>query len=428
MIDKQQILKAVEYIKKNCIADDFTFSVNNSDNHLTRFAQNGITQHIAGEKSNVNLAVAFGSKTGTASINSLENDSLKYLVDTAESMAMLNQADPEFVPSEPAHKLHEVNNFSTNTAELPVKNIVDDILNCVKNASSKKAKVSGISEKHINFSHLVTRNGFEGSDASTSFSHSMTMKKDEVETKVSNSVLDHKNFSMKDQIQQLNSQFDSLQKPRELAKGRIPVILRPAAVLQWMFYLIWTFDRRNADEGITPFTDQINKKFFGDKFNFRSRLDDPDLVADKFGNGGVPNRNIDWIVKGVIKNMNLDRYYAGKLKKKAARPYNIIIEGDSSSETDMMKMVDKGVIVNRLWYIRPIDRKTGEWTGLTRDGVLYFENGAVKHSVNNFRWNEILHDATKRILALGPAVQQEYYAKIPAMLIDGFNFVDVTTF
>jgi hypothetical protein len=46
----------------------------------------------------------------------------------------------------------------------------------------------------------------------------------------------------------------------------------------------------------------------------------------------------------------------------------------------------------------------------------------------NFRWNEILHKATKRILALGESVQQEYYAMIPAMLIDDFNFVDVTTF
>ena len=77
MIDKQQILKAVEYIKKNCIADDFTFSVYNSNNHLTRFAQNGITQHINGNKLNVRLEVAFDNKTGVASGNNLDENSLK---------------------------------------------------------------------------------------------------------------------------------------------------------------------------------------------------------------------------------------------------------------------------------------------------------------------------------------------------------------
>lgn len=428
MIDKKQIQKAVNYVKKNCTADDFSFGIYNTDGHLTRFAQNGITQHISGIKQNVRLNVAFDNKPGAASINNLQEASLQYLVETAEMMAKLNQPDPEHVPTEPAHQLPEVNNYAENTAALNSEVIVDDILKCVKHAESKKAKISGISEKHINSSYFMTKNGFEGSDISTSFSHSMTMKKDDVETKVSNSVLDHNNFSMEAQIEQLNSQFDSLHKPVALETGRIPVILRPAAFLQWMFYLIWTFDRRNADEGTSPFTDQMDKQFFGDKFTFRSRLDDPDLSADKFGEGGVPNRNIDWIRNGVIKNMNLDRYYASKLKKQAARPYNIIIEGGNTSEAEMMRMVDKGVIVNRLWYIRPIDRKTGEWTGLTRDGVLYFEKGEIKHSVNNFRWNEILHDATKRILALGPVVQQEYYAKVPTVLIDGFNFVDVTTF
>jgi len=428
MINKQQLKKAVKYIKKNCSADDFTLNIYNSDDHLTRFAQNGITQHISGPRQNVNLSVAFDNKTGAASINNLNEASLKYLVETAEMMARLNQPDPEYVPSEPAHELPETNNFSSSTAELKTKVIVDDILKCVKNADEKNAKVSGISDKHTISSYCMTKNGFEGTDNSTYFSHSMTMKKGAVETKVSNSVLDHSKFCMKTQIDQLNSQFDSLHKPVELAKGRIPVILRPAAVLQWMFYLIWTFDRRNTDEGTTPFTDRVGKKFFGDKFTFMSRLDDPDLQAPRFGHGGVPNRNINWIKNGVIKNMNLDRYYAKKLKKQAARPYNVIVEGGNTSEAEMMKMVDKGVIVNRLWYIRPIDRKTGEWTGLTRDGVLYFENGKVQDSVNNFRWNEILHDSSKRILALGPAVQQEYYARIPTMLIDGFNFVDVTTF
>jgi predicted Zn-dependent protease len=428
MITKEQMQKAAEYIRKNCQADDYTFSMNSTDNLLTRFAQNGITQHISGENMYLGLEVAFVNKTGAASVNRLDEDSLKFLIKTAESMARLNQPDPEFVPSELAHKLPKVNNYCDNTAHLSVEKIVDNIDKCVNNAKSKKAKVSGISEKHLHNFFLSTKNGFKGFDQSTSFSHSMTMKKDDVETKVSRSVKDHAKFSMDELVDQLNTQFDSLQKPLQLEKGRLPVILRPAAVLNWLIYLIWTFDRRNTDEGLTPFTGQIGKKFFGEKFTFRSRMDDPDLAVNKFSRDGIPGRNMDWIVKGVLKNMSVSRYYARQKKLQPTSPYNVIVEGEGSSEAEMMKIVDRGVIVNRLWYIRPIDRKTGEWTGLTRDGVLYFEDGKIKNSVTNFRWNEILHEATKRILALGESVQQEYYARIPAMLIDDFNFVDVTTF
>jgi len=428
MINQKEMQKAAEFIRKHVKADDFSFSVTGSEDLLTRFAQNGITQHITGNKLHVSLGVDFNNKNGQASGNNLDEDSLKYLIKTAESMAKLNQSDPENVPSESAHKLPEVDNYSQNTADLSVGKMVDDIKICVDNAKKKKAKLSGISEKRLNSSMLTTKNGFEGFDQFASFSHSMTMKKDGVETKVSRSVKDHSTFDMNEMIAQLNSQFDSLSNPVQIEKGKIPVILRPAAVLNWLRYLIWTFDRRTADEGHTPFTDQIGKQFFGDKFTFRSRLDDSELSASKFVAGGIPTENIDWIVNGVITNMSTTRYYAREKNLKALQPYNVIVEGGNSSEVEMMKMVKRGVIINNFWYIRPIDRKTGEWTGLTRDGVLYFEDGKIQKSVTNFRWNEILHDATKRILAMGPVVQQEYYAKIPSLLIDNFNFVDVTTF
>ncbi len=420
--------KATDFIRKHVAADDFSLSITGAEDLLTRFAQNGITQHITGNKLNVNLNVAFENKTGEASTNNLDEDALKYLIKTAESMAKLNQPDPEFVASEPAHDLPDVENFSQNTADLTVEKIVDDILKCVKNAEGKNAKLSGISEKRLNNSMLITKNGFEGFDQFASFAHSMTMKKEGVETKVAKSVKDHATFDMDILIAHLNSQFDSLSNPEPLEKGRIPVILRPAAVLNWLFYLIWTFDRRTADEGHTPYTNQIGKQFFGKDFSFYSTLDDPDLNASKFVNGGIPTENIDWIRNGIIKNMRSDRYYAKLKDHKALGPFNIVVDGGDTTEAEMMKMVKRGVIVNNFWYIRPIDRKVGEWTGLTRDGVLYFENGKIQKSVTNFRWNEILHDATKRILAMGPVVQQEYYAKVPTLLIDDFNFVDVTTF
>ena len=164
MITSTEMQKAAEFIRKNVSADDFDFSINGSEDLLTRFAQNGITQHISGNKLNVNLSVAFDNKNGAASGNNLNIDSLKYLIKTAESMAKLNQPDPEFVQSEPAHKLPDVNNYSKNTADLPVEKIVDDIIKCVKNAEDKEAKLSGISQKHVQDTFLVTKNGFEGFD------------------------------------------------------------------------------------------------------------------------------------------------------------------------------------------------------------------------------------------------------------------------
>jgi predicted Zn-dependent protease len=306
--------------------------------------------------------------------------------------------------------------------------MVSGIKKCVDNANKKKAMTSGISQKQLSEQYMLTKNGFEGYDEHASFSHSMTMKREGVETKVSGSVQDYNNFSMKNMIDQLNEQFDSLQEPKKLEKVRIPVIMRPQALLQWIGYLGWTLQQREADDGINPYSGQLGKQFFGEKFSLYSSVNNPLVSAPLFHRNGLPAKNTDWIKNGVIKNMQRDRYYARQKKIEPAMMFNTIIDGGNTTEKEMMKMVKRGVILNNLWYIRPVDAKSGEWTGLTRDGVLYFEDGEIKHSVTNFRWNEILHDATKRIIALGQAVQVEHYAVLPTIMFDDFNFVDVTTF
>jgi len=428
MIKDDEYKKICDYIKKKSTADDFTFGIDTTDKLYIRFAQNAITQNITGKNILLTLRVAFDNKTGESYINQTDENALNYLISTAEETARLNKPDPEFVPSESYHELPPAKKPATATLQLTEKQIIDEIEKVVRNAEKKEAKVFGLSNKVYTQKYLFTKNGFEGSDEQAYFSHSMTMRKDEIETKVSKSIKDFSRFSMENLISELNNQFDSLKTPQPMEKGRIPVILRPAAVLEWLLYIVWTFDLRNADEGITPYTNQVGKKFFGEKFSLMSDSDDPQLTAERFDDMGVPNYTTNWITHGTIENMRTSRWYA---KKKGIEPkniFNIKVAGENLSESELMNMVKRGVIVNRFWYIRPVDMKTGEWTGLTRDGVLYFEDGKVLHPVMNFRWNEIFHDASRRVLALGKSVQQEHYARIPAMLINDFNFVDVTTF
>jgi len=425
---KEKMRKLGVKVRQLCSADDFTLTMYyNQDTHV-RFAQNGITQHIDGENLVLNLEVAFDDQTGTASINQIDEESIEMLVHNAEAIALLNMPDPEYIGTDGARKLRPLNKQAEATVNLDVKEMVDGIELCVNNAIEKEAKVSGISDKHIYKNYMMTKKGFQGYDERVLFSHSMTMKKEGVETKVSASVQDYSQFSMDQMIQQLNEQFDSLKEPQKIEKGRMPVIMRPQAFLQWLRYLAWTFQLREAEEGTSPYTDQLGKQFFGEKFNLYSTVDNPILSAPLFTRDGTPTKNISWIENGNIVNMQCDRFYAKLKGIEPAMMFNTVVDGGDDTEKEMMSKVKRGVILNNLWYIRPVDMKAGEWTGLTRDGVLYFEDGEVKHSVTNFRWNEILHDATKRILGLGKAVQVEHNAIVPTVLFDDFNFVDVTTF
>jgi len=422
------MLQAAEYIRKNSSAGDWTFSAVTNDHSRTRFAQNGITQHISGQKAGFSLSVSFDAQTGSASCNDTSQEGLNFLIKTAETIARRNQPDPEFVPSEPAKILPESNDYAESTDLLSPEDLVDIVQKCVENADKKGAKTSGMTEKDTGFAGLFTKNGFEGFHHSTDFSHSMTMSKGGVETKINRSMLDYNDFDLNLIIELINGQFDNLSDPEPIEPVAMPVIMRPSAVADWFIYLLWMLDRRQADEGLTPFTGQLGNQFFGEKFSLKSVLNNQGLASPPFSGEGLASQNMNWINKGVIENMITSRYYAKEIGESPNFPYNVFIEGDNSTEEEMMNMVPRGVILNKLWYIRDIDRKSGSQTGLTRDGVLYFENGKIVKSVNNFRWNDTLHEVTRRIIALGKSELIESWCQVPAILVDNFNFVDTTSF
>jgi predicted Zn-dependent protease len=424
----KNIEKALRYIEKNCKADDYSISIWTKDSHETRFAQNTITQHIAGDNLQLSLEVAYDNKTGKARTNQLDENSLKDLIATAQNTAISNQPDPEYMPTLGKQVYPKPVNLIEATAKLEPAEMVEIVRKSIVHAEKQDARISGMTEKHIQRSIIATKKGLYADSSFSEFGHSMTMKKGEAETKVSFNHKDYAKFKLKNELDRLSSQMDSLVQQKPFEPQRIPVIIRPEALIELISFMSWFMNRRQADEGFTPFTDQLGKNFFGKKFSLMSTLKDKDLIAPPFVSDGLPSEEITWVNKGKLLTMPTNRYWAQEKKAKPSQLYNIYVPGEGTTEAEMMKLVPKGLIINRFWYIRVVDMKRGELTGMTRDGVLYFEKGKIKHAVNNLRWNEIPHEVTRRILAMGESVGVEGYAKIPPMLIDAFNFVDKTSF
>ena len=420
--------KVAKYIKDHCVADDYTLWISTKDSHQTRFAQNGITQHLAGPKVSVSLEVSFGTKSGSCEVNQTDEASLDFLIRTAEAIAKMAPENPEHVPSVGPSPLPEVQNCATATNELSPETMVDIVSKSIDKAKALNATVSGMCERHISESRLITKNGFDGSDCTSNFGHSMTLKKGSVETKVSYDSKDFSPFNLDEEFSRLASQAEALSTMQSFDPCKIAVILRPEALMELLWFTFWSMNRRQADEGLSPLTGQLGKAAFGEKFSMYSTLKRPEMAASRFGYDGIPASETTWVENGVIKNMNIDRYWAQHIGAENNSMFNVYVPGGNTSEEEMMKMVPRGLIINRFWYIRFVDMKKGELTGMTRDGVLYFEDGRVRHAVNNLRFNEIPYEMTRRILALGQEKLANSAMVVPTMLIDGFNFVDKTSF
>ena len=78
------------------------------------------------------------------------------------------------------------------------------------------------------------------------------------------------------------------------------------------------------------------------------------------------------------------------------------MEGGTATRDELIAGTERGVLVTRFWYIRPLDPQTILVTGLTRDGLFLIEKGKVTRPVKNMRWNESPIVAFNNIDAMTP--------------------------
>ena len=79
------------------------------------------------------------------------------------------------------------------------------------------------------------------------------------------------------------------------------------------------------------------------------------------------------------------------------------MDGGTATMDDLIAGAERGVLVTRFWYIRPLDPQTMLVTGLTRDGLFLIEKGKVTRPVKNMRWNESPIVAFNNLDAMTPA-------------------------
>ena len=88
----------------------------------------------------------------------------------------------------------------------------------------------------------------------------------------------------------------------------------------------------------------------------------------------------------------------------------------------MIEETKQGFFINRLHYTNFVNRKLGAITGLTRDGILYIENGEVVSAAKNFRFTDKLTSCLKNIPLISSKMETGVTLKCPAIKLKSLNF------
>ena len=77
------------------------------------------------------------------------------------------------------------------------------------------------------------------------------------------------------------------------------------------------------------------------------------------------------------------------------------------------------------WYVRYVNPRTLEVTGMTRDGTFLIENGKISHPVKNLRFNQSLPEMLKNVVALTQP-KRCGGSVIPGCKVENFHFSSIT--
>ncbi|MHB8719363.1 MAG: TldD/PmbA family protein [Candidatus Dormibacteria bacterium] len=82
-------------------------------------------------------------------------------------------------------------------------------------------------------------------------------------------------------------------------------------------------------------------------------------------------------------------------------PRVITMEAGEASEAELITGIQRGLLVTRMWYVRPVHPGRTIITGMTRDGTFLVKGGRVVGPVNNLRFTQSIADALGDVRAIG---------------------------
>ena len=430
--EAQALLKKVIALSK---AEACEANLNGNTSGNIRTARNTVS--TSGITDDLQLVVqsSYGKRSGTTTINELDDASLEKAVRRSEELAKLAPENPEFMPPLPPQQYVDAGGWYDATASISPDFRAKAAADSINPSKAKKLVTAGFLQDFAGFQAMMNSKGLFAYYASTNVNFTVTVRSEDG-TGSGYATSDHNDVAELDTGRTSGVAIDKALRSmnaKAIEPGKYTVILEPAASVGLLQFMGFGFDARQADEGRSFLTkagggNKKGEKIVDERVSIWSDPADPRAPIAPWAGDGRPRRKTMWIENGVVRNLYSSRYWAEKTKIEALPfPANMIMSGGTASTEDLIKDTKRGLLVTRTWYIRMVDPQTVLLTGLTRDGLFMIEDGKLTFPVKNFRFNESPVIMLNNVDALGkPARFSDGdgggAALIPPMRLRDFTF------
>ena len=411
---------------------------------LTRFAGNRIHQNVAESDVQISIRAVLGTRTGVASTNKLDDDSLVRCAAAATDAARHAPKDPDFPGLPEPQPL-------SSTSQVPA--LFDDY------AADERARAASAIIGQSEARGLVAAGTVAVQEHTVAVANThgvlAAMQTNDLRATVlamgGGQASGWASYYGRDASgflpAQLGSHAATLAEracdPQALDPGIYTVVLAPEAVADILDFLGYLgFGAKAFAEGSSFLVGAIGTHVVDPRISIYDDALSPGTVGLRFDYEGQPRRRTPLIEGGVAAGPVTDSYFAAKLGFEntghalpAPNPYgplplNLEMNAGDALVDDMIASVERGVYVTRFHYVNVEDPMKVVLTGMTRDGTFLIEDGALTSPVRNLRFTQCALEALSHVRAIGSQRQlcgSEGSAVLaPALLLDRWTFTGQT--
>jgi PmbA protein len=442
--------RTIELLKKVISlteADQVEALVMSETTGLTRFANSTIHQNVFEKDAVVYLRAALGKKVGVASSNLLDEGSLKKLARTAVEIAKSQVDNPDFEGFSKSPRAEQVDVYFESTGECAPQKRAENVKVVIDAANRLNFLAAGSHWTSAKELAVANSAGTEQYHRYTAGYLNTVIMSPTSSGYADGSFLDIDKFDPAVLGEEAARICADSQEPRDIAEGKYDVVISEVAlssILDWLGYIGFGADW--FQEGRSFMSGNIDERIMGSNISMWDDGHDPAGLPLPFDFEGIPKQRVDLIHNGVAKGVVYNTITAkrGGVRSTGhglppgeqinALPLNIFVGAGDSTVEEMVQSLDKGILVTRFHYINGLlDPKRALFTGMTRDGTFFVENGKIAYPLKNMRFTHSMLDAFSKVDMISKDAKLNISTwqgacVVPALKIKDFNFSGKTEF
>lgn len=444
MLDRDRARRLAQEALRASRADETEVVVEQTEQELNRFTADHPVQNLVRKLSRVSVRVRVDGHEGKASTGTATEDAVRRTVERAIAVAkmtprpageLLAMAGPqEYVLRNREPVAPDPRDTSRSVGSMTAR------------ARAEGCRASGIQNAENELKLVMNSRGLEVCDLDTRAEISFTAFKDDGAGWAAGSGCNRGGMDAESIAERAVKKAVASRSAVAVKPGHYTVILEPPAVASLLLFASYKgFGAQQVEEGSSFLAGRIGQSVLGDNVTIADDVHHPLTVGHTFDGEGMPRVTVPLVERGVARNLVHDRATAHRMGCRStghatAQPSsdgpvasNLVLAAGSGSAQDLMRGVDRGILVTQFHYTNMVEPTQLTLTGMTRNGTFLVDRGEVGRPIKNLRFTQSLVEALRHVSGIAGDAELASalfggYTVVPSLRIDGFHFSSGTEF